>query len=300
MPEFYVYCLFRLDGRPCYIGKGKGDRFTYHFKPKERRNPHLVSIIEKAGGALPVVLLHSGLDERTAFEYEKIFITTIGRELRGGPLVNLTDGGEGTAGVKFTAESRERVRQVVKAQWGDPEVKSERLRKQKKITSETKEKIRAAMLAHYSDPKSREKLRAAQSFRGSEEFKTKLRARFAELKEDPAWREKSKAARSAAQQAVWRDPEVRARRATGAKDPGYRATQSEAAKKRWEDPEFRAQMVGKITETRRLRAERERGRERIEKNLTEEEWAKIEKVHAYDRLRAQKRRDTKQPQPKTV
>src|SRR5271157_172645 len=70
MPAFYVYCLFRPNGEPCYIGKGKGRRAIFHFYPSQQRNPHLSAIVKNAGGVLPHVILHSGLDERTALDYE--------------------------------------------------------------------------------------------------------------------------------------------------------------------------------------------------------------------------------------
>jgi uncharacterized protein YaiI (UPF0178 family) len=91
--RFYVYILFRLDGRPCYVGKGKGNRWQDH--DRYASNIHLRRIIAKSGGPLPGVIVRDGLTEDEAYATEIAFIAAIGREANGGPLVNMTDGGEG-------------------------------------------------------------------------------------------------------------------------------------------------------------------------------------------------------------
>ena len=114
--RFYVYCLFRpWNGEPCYVGKGSGDRYLKHFAMGgSHPNKHLSRIIARAGGELPVVILHADLAEATAFAYERALITAIGRaNKRTGPLANMTDGGEGTSGHVHvvTPEQAERIRQ---------------------------------------------------------------------------------------------------------------------------------------------------------------------------------------------
>lgn len=105
--RFYVYVMFRpWNGIPCYVGKGSGRRAT---KPSRKLNPHLENIIKKAGGSLPTVIIRSELNEKEAFDIEKAFIKAIGRKKNGGPLSNLTDGGDGTAGWVPTAEFRAKV-----------------------------------------------------------------------------------------------------------------------------------------------------------------------------------------------
>jgi hypothetical protein len=107
---FYVYCLFRPDGRPCYVGKGKGDRIKRHERAgRLHRNPHLAAIIKKAGGTLPQVILHDGLSEDVAFAYEITLIAAIGREVHGGPLVNQSDGGEGPAGMRHSDATKAKI-----------------------------------------------------------------------------------------------------------------------------------------------------------------------------------------------
>ena len=105
---FYVYAYFRLDGSPCYVGKGKGERWRH--RGSYGRNVHFVRIHAQAkrlGQVLPCVKLIEGLSEREALDLEAFFIAAIGREVDGGPLVNLTVGGEtGPTGYKWTAEQR--------------------------------------------------------------------------------------------------------------------------------------------------------------------------------------------------
>jgi hypothetical protein len=104
----YVYVIFRPDGSPCYVGKGRGKRWQSHFWDFKSRkiNPHLASIITQGKGRLPVILLRTELTNAEACEIEIALIRAIGREKHGGPLVNLTDGGDGTVGLN-TPKSKE-------------------------------------------------------------------------------------------------------------------------------------------------------------------------------------------------
>ena len=112
--DFYVYVIFRPNGVPCYVGKGRGDRWFVHKKLRHRHhNKHLANIIAKAGGDLPLVKIRDGLIEAQAFEIERAIIAAIGREAKGGSLVNLTDGGEGASGrpqKPISEETRMRLR----------------------------------------------------------------------------------------------------------------------------------------------------------------------------------------------
>jgi hypothetical protein len=118
---FYVYVLFRPDGRPCYVGKGKGKRWLRNERPN---NPHLRNIVRKAkqeGKELPRIKMRDGLTEAEAFELERIFIKAMGREPNG-PLVNLTDGGEGAANPSPETRAKMRARQT--ALMSDPAVRA--------------------------------------------------------------------------------------------------------------------------------------------------------------------------------
>lgn len=108
---YYVYVLFRpWDGTPCYVGKGKGYRWTYHAKIGEKHpNQHLSRIFKKAVALdldVPKIRVREHLSEIEAFETEVALIKAIGRSKYHGPLANMTDGGEGTAGLDDIAVAK--------------------------------------------------------------------------------------------------------------------------------------------------------------------------------------------------
>jgi len=104
--KFYVYVIFRPNGEPCYVGKGQGKRCLEHFTARGSHNPYLARIVKKHGGSLPLVKVQEGLAEIAAHEVEVALISAIGRWENGGPLANMTDGGEGISGLKHSAEAR--------------------------------------------------------------------------------------------------------------------------------------------------------------------------------------------------
>jgi len=118
-PIFYVYVAFRpWDGSPCYVGKGKGNRWRRHFRTSPNQN--LANIIKKAGGTIPTVIIRSHLLEEEAFEIERAFIKAICRKAHGGPLVNLTDGGDGPSGARHSDEVKRARSRDLKAAWARP------------------------------------------------------------------------------------------------------------------------------------------------------------------------------------
>lgn len=103
---FYVYILFRLNGIPCYVGKGKGDRWLRHEGRAKHKNKRLGSIVDQAravGKELPKFKVAEDLTEEESFNLERLLIGCMGRG-DNGPLVNLTDGGDGLSGYKPSAE----------------------------------------------------------------------------------------------------------------------------------------------------------------------------------------------------
>jgi hypothetical protein len=89
MDNFVVYAYCREDGTFYYIGKGRPRRpyskRTEGVKPPKDRNR--------------ILILHSGLSEQTAFNYEESLILFYGRkDLGTGLLRNMTNGGEGVSG----------------------------------------------------------------------------------------------------------------------------------------------------------------------------------------------------------
>lgn len=90
--NYVVYAYSRIDGTFYYIGKGR---------PKRPYDGH--RIIKKPDDRNRIHILHQGLDEKTAYDYEKKLIFLYGRvELNPdwGILRNFTEGGEGGNGAK--------------------------------------------------------------------------------------------------------------------------------------------------------------------------------------------------------
>lgn len=102
--DFYIYAIFRPNGTPCYIGKGRGGRWKQHIR--NAHNPNLRRIYMLAGGDLPIVKLNENLTDREALAFEVAWIAALGLKRRGGVLVNLTHGGEGCSGNVLSEESR--------------------------------------------------------------------------------------------------------------------------------------------------------------------------------------------------
>ena len=95
MNIYYVYQYIREDQTPYYIGKGKANRINEaHALPlpiKERR-----------------VMIAENLSEQAAFDLEIELIAKYGRkDLGTGILRNLTDGGDGASGYRYTEERKQ-------------------------------------------------------------------------------------------------------------------------------------------------------------------------------------------------
>jgi hypothetical protein len=98
MDTFVVYAYCRKDGTFYYIGKGKPER-PYVWRGKRGINP--------PKDRSRVLILHHGLPEDLAFDYEKRLILFYGRkDLGTGLLKNMTDGGEGVSGYTHTEETK--------------------------------------------------------------------------------------------------------------------------------------------------------------------------------------------------
>lgn len=158
--NFYVYVLFRpWDGSPCYVGKGKGNRWR-NFSFGARTNRWLRNIIAKAerlGMDIPSVKVRENLIETEAFATERAFIAAIGRG-KYGPLVNLTDGGDGPAGFKHKPETVVRHTKFLREMWADPDMRAFILEKQRigKSTPEFHENRSAASALTWSSEERRQ------------------------------------------------------------------------------------------------------------------------------------------------
>lgn len=104
---YYVYEHWRLDRDECfYVGKGKAGR-AYSSKNRNRHHKAICAKLSREGFAMEVRMVAVGLFEKEAFalEIERI---QFWREA-GVDLVNVTNGGEGTSGMRHSDEVKKRI-----------------------------------------------------------------------------------------------------------------------------------------------------------------------------------------------
>jgi len=102
-PLYAIYSEYgdlKFHNLPIYIGKGKDQRLKDHLR--KTNNPIFRNKIKcwKRKQIEPIIIkLHENLTEQEAWDLERKYIADIGRLDQGkGPLLNLTDGGDGPAG----------------------------------------------------------------------------------------------------------------------------------------------------------------------------------------------------------
>ena len=189
--DYYVYGYIRkiasMDGPAgsfYYIGKGMGDRARANHGhihvPKDPKR---------------IVMIKVNLTEEDAFSLEKSQIKEYGRIDNGtGCLRNLTDGGEGPSGYKFTEEQCAKNSAARKKYFEDPEARA---------------KQSATLKKYFEDPEARAKNSAARKkYFEDPEARAKQSATLKKYFEDPEARAKN----SATQKIVRGTPEARAKR----------------------------------------------------------------------------------------
>ena len=110
----YIYGDYKFEYEPFYIGKGHKERCNEHIWESRLKIPSFkTNKINKilSLGLTPIILkVSENLFEIDAFELEKKLITVIGRrDLKNGPLTNLTAGGEGFSGLIKSNLHRQRL-----------------------------------------------------------------------------------------------------------------------------------------------------------------------------------------------
>ena len=113
-PGQYYYENHQFDFEPFYVGMGKGKRSEAHLKSdslNSKVNPIKNGKIKHilANGLQPIITkIHENLTKSQAIDLEKHYISLIGRLNLGlGPLSNLTDGGESTAGMVHSETTKQ-------------------------------------------------------------------------------------------------------------------------------------------------------------------------------------------------
>lgn len=100
--RFYVYVHYReSDGKPFYVGKGNAGRAWN----RSSRNEYWKRVVNKHGLRVDIVFDH--LTEDESFQVEKDTILEF--KYFGYTLVNLTEGGDGPSGFKFSDEQKKRL-----------------------------------------------------------------------------------------------------------------------------------------------------------------------------------------------
>lgn len=99
---FYTYAYLNEDGRPYYIGKGRGNRAW-----KKHENVEMPCQDK-------ILILKTELSEEEAFAHERYMIAVLGRKHDGsGILENRTAGGQGPSGWNWSEDEKERIRNSV-------------------------------------------------------------------------------------------------------------------------------------------------------------------------------------------
>ena len=154
--NFYIYAYLREDGSPYYIGKGSAKRAW--------SKNHLVTVPKNK---FKIVIMESNLTEIGAFSLERFYIRWYGRKnLNTGILRNLTDGGEGTSGRKFSNKHKQKISKSLSGKkFSDEHCKNISSSKKghqswlgKKHTEITKDKIRNSKIGSIVSEETRKKL----------------------------------------------------------------------------------------------------------------------------------------------
>jgi group I intron endonuclease len=107
-PGDYQYGDFKFNFEPFYVGKGKGYRIkntTKDLRSNLFKSNKIKKLLENNIEIIKIKLFEN-IEENESLQKEIMLIKTIGRRnLNNGPLVNLTDGGEGLSGFVYTEET---------------------------------------------------------------------------------------------------------------------------------------------------------------------------------------------------
>jgi hypothetical protein len=233
---FYVY-VYRdprptKNNQPVYVGKGTGDRDLSHWSRGSHNKPFqdFIAHLKVRGLVAPCERILETPNEAEAFAREIEIIALYGRrDLKAGPLFNLTNGGEGVAGMRKTEAQKAVDSQFSKEHWQDPE-------------------YRAKIVAAQQAAQSTSEARANKSVASAEAWtKPEIRQKRQEGIKQARSTDVSKAKTSAQAKAQWSDPAYAAKQTANNQEIANRAevkaAKAAAAKALWADPVWKAKMM---------------------------------------------------------
>lgn len=143
-PGKYKYGEYEFEYEPFYIGRGRSERYYQHVRhsygdKKQSLKVRIIRAIRKETGKNPIILkIKDNITYDFSLIQENYFIKLIGRrDLEKGPLVNWTNGGEGSKELSHII--RKRIGQKVSENHNNPNSKFQKIMKSKKF-SETMKK----------------------------------------------------------------------------------------------------------------------------------------------------------------
>lgn len=257
--RFYVYEHWRPDKDVCFwVGKGNGDR-AFRF----RRNFHYNNVVAKLGRlgmCVEVRMVASGLSEDTslALEIERIAFW----RSSGVALTNVTNGGEGTSGLKHSEKTRALLSLKLRGKKRGPLSEATRVKiglaqkgkkrgknpahsarlKGRSLTAQHRAAISEGNTGRIVAPETRAKIGNRHRGRIHTDA-TKQKFSNAHLGVRP--KAETLAKMSAAQKQKWKDPVVRAKRLAYRDDPERRANWIESLRSK---PDFSDEHRRKLSE----------------------------------------------------
>jgi hypothetical protein len=237
--DHVVYVHRRLDTMEVfYVGKGKRSRVM----KKTGRNKHWKHIADKHGYLSEIV--EDGVQEWYALEKEVELIAYYGRSDQGrGPLVNMTDGGDGITNpsAEWKAAIGKRTSAHMKRLWATHAYRE-------KVTNA----LRSTNLSHLTDTRRQ----TMQRLNADETFAEKRNALARERHKDPEYTKKLRGSVSE----WYKKPENKEAATKRAKlvweDADFRTRNKAGVQKKWKDPEFRAKNAAAVSASWRTEARR--------------------------------------------
>ena len=157
--QFYVYVHTRNDtGETFYVGKGKGQRAFRNAS--SGRSVHWHRVVKKHGHT--VLIVERFESEADAHSLERYLIASYAAI--GHRLVNSTDGGEGTSGYVYSAESKEKMRLAKLGKKMSDEARANMCKAQanKTLSAEHRAKISASHVGIKHGPEAKAKMSIAK------------------------------------------------------------------------------------------------------------------------------------------